>query len=348
MMSEILAAILRANLVGAGAVLAVLILRVPARRIFGPELAYTLWAAPPLAALATLLPARSIDGDAGHAMAEAVSSFAGPGLTLWALGMAATAVGLAIVQLRFLAQARAGRVGPSVVGVIAPRIIMPRLDGTFTAEECALIRAHEREHVIRQDPRASALAATLQAFCWFNPIVHLGARLMRLDQELACDAAVLRRHPRDRCLYAKTLLKTQLSTQPLPFGCYWPPHGTHPLEIRVRLLKDTRRHDGLTGPVLVATALVTAAVAAWSVQPPTPRHILPIYQLWDAQKGHHMSAILITMPARDRAERGGAVRPNADNCRQATETPPILRPTARIAQVLMECPPIYPRYREVA
>ncbi len=305
MMSEVLAAILRANLVGAAAVLAVLILRLPARRLFGPELAYTLWAAPPLAAFATLLPARSIEGEAGHAMAEAVSSFAAMGLAIWALGLATTAAGLAVAQLRFLAQARAGRAGPSVVGVIAPRIVMPPADGTYSNEELALIRAHEREHVTRQDPRAAALAASLQALCWFNPLVHLGAHLMRLDQELACDAAVLRQRPRDRCLYAKTLLKTQLTTQPLPFGCYWPSRGTHPLEVRIALLKDTRRHDGLMGPVLVATTVFIAAVTAWNVQPPVPRHPLPIHQLWDAQQGKHMSVMLITWPARERAERVG-------------------------------------------
>ena len=305
MMSEVLAAILRANLVGAVAVLAVLILRIPARRLFGPELAYTLWAAPPLAALATLLPARSVEGDTGHAMAEAVSGFAAAGLAIWAIGLAATAAGLAVAQLRFLAQARAGRAGPSVVGVIAPRIVMPQADGTYSNEELALIRAHEREHVARQDPRAAALAASLQAFCWFNPLVHLGAHLMRLDQELACDAAVLRQRPRDRCLYARTLLKTQLASQPLPFGCYWPSRGTHPLELRIALLKDTRRHEGLAGPVLVATAVVIAAITAWNVQPPVPRHPLPIHQLWDAQQGRHMSVMLITWPARERVERVG-------------------------------------------
>ena len=305
MMSEVLAAILRANLVGAVAVLAVLILRIPARRLFGPELAYTLWAAPPLAAFATLLPARSVEGDTGHAMAEAVSGFAAAGLAIWALGLAATAAGLAVAQLRFLAQARAGRAGPSVVGVISPRIVMPRADGTYTSDETTLIRAHEREHVARQDPRAAAVAATLQTLCWFNPLVHLGAYLMRLDQELACDAAVLRHRPRDRCLYARTLLKTQLTTQPLPFGCYWPSRGAHPLEVRIALLKDTRRHDGLTGPVLIGTALFTCAVAAWSVQPPVPRHPLPIHQLWDAQQGKRMSVMLITWPARERAERVG-------------------------------------------
>ena len=301
MMSEVLAAILRANLVGAAAILAVLILRIPARRLFGPELAYTLWAAPPLVAFATLLPARSIEGDTGHAMAEAVSSFAATGLAIWALGLAATAAGLAVAQLRFLAQARAGRAGPSVVGVIAPRVVMPRNEGIYTSEETALIRAHEREHVSRQDPRAAALAAVLQALCWFNPLAHLGAYLMRLDQELACDAAVLRRRPGDRCLYAKTLLKTQLTSQSLPFGCHWPSRGVHPLEVRIALLKTTRRHEGLAGPLLVATTVLIAAVAAWNVQPPVPRHPLPIHQLWDAQQGKRMSVMLITWPARDRS-----------------------------------------------
>ena len=75
--------------------------------------------------------------------------------------------------------------------------------------------------------------------------------------------------------------------------------------MRIRSLKDTRYHDGLTGPVLIGAALFACAVAAWSVQPPVPRHPLPIHQLWDAQQGKHMSVMLITWPARERAERLG-------------------------------------------
>ena len=310
MMSELFATVLRANLVAAAAILAVLILRRPTRRLFGPELAYGLWAAPPLAIFATLLPARSIEGAAGHALAEAVADISLPGLTLWALGVAATAAGLAWAQLRFLAEARAGRVGPSVVGVISPQIVMPRDDGSYSDEERALIRAHEREHVARQDPRARAVAAVLQAAGWFNPLIHLGAHVMRLDQELACDAAVLRRRPRDRCLYARTLLKTQLATQPLPFGCYWPARGAHPLEVRVALLKDTQPHDSLTGALLISAAILTCAITAWSVQPPAPRHPLPIHQLWGAQQGRHMSVMLITWPAREDS-RGELIGRNA-------------------------------------
>ena len=298
MMSEILAAILRANLILGVAVLAVLLLRVPFRRLFGAELAYTLWAAPPLATLATLLPARTILGASSHPLAEAVADVSAEGISIWAMGVALVSATLIRAQLRFMAEARAGRTSASVVGVISPRIILPREDGTFTDAERALIRAHEREHVARQDPRATALAAALQALCWFNPLAWIGGRVMRLDQELACDAAVLRKRPADRGLYARTLLKSQLATQSLPLGCYWPARSAHPLEVRIGLLRDTRRHDGLTGPMLIAATLFAATVSAWSVQPPLPRQPLPIYQLWAAQQGKHMSVMLITWPAR--------------------------------------------------
>ena len=303
MMSEVLAAILRANLILAVAVLAILLVRVPVRRLFGAELAYTLWVAPPLMILATLLPARSILGASSNPLAEAVVDVSAEGLSIWAFGVLMAASGLIHAQLRFLAEARAGRAGASVVGVISPRIILPRQDGTFTDAERALIRAHEREHVARQDPRATALAAVLQTLCWFNPLAWIGAHVMRLDQELACDAAVLRRRPGDRSLYAKTLLKSQLANQVLPFGCYWPARGTHPLEVRIGLLKDTRRHDGLTGPLLIIATVFAGAVSAWNVQPPFTRQPLPIHQLWDAQQARHMSVMLITWPARDRGDR---------------------------------------------
>ena len=48
-MTEVLEALLRANVAGALAVLAVLALRVPVRLRFGPEVAYGLWLTPVLA-----------------------------------------------------------------------------------------------------------------------------------------------------------------------------------------------------------------------------------------------------------------------------------------------------------
>jgi beta-lactamase regulating signal transducer with metallopeptidase domain len=51
----------------------------------------------------------------------------------------------------------------------------------------------------------------------------------------------VRARPAARALYGHTLLKTQLAATPLPFGCYWPARGLHPLEVRIGLLK--RRAD---------------------------------------------------------------------------------------------------------
>ena len=300
MMAEVLAALLRANLVGAAAILAILALRLAARRLFGPEVAYWLWAAPPLAAFSTLLPPRTEEGAAARdALAAVVDHISAPALLAWGVGAAAIIALLARQQFRFLAEVRAGRAGPAVVGVIAPRIVMPA-GGGYSEAERALIRAHERQHVVRQDPRAGALASLLQALCWFNPLVHVAAHTMRLDQELACDAAVLRRRPGDRALYARTLRKTQLASQGLPFGCYWPSRATHPLEVRVGLLRQAGRHDGLAGPVVVACALAGCAWAGWRAQPPAPRplELVEHYRANAQDNGPTMSVVLISMPAR--------------------------------------------------
>lgn len=301
MTTEVLAALVRTNLVGAAAVLLVLALRIPARRLFGPQVAYGLWAAPPLAAFATLLPARTEKGaHTVNFIATTMGDHSGLILTILAAGALVACVGLAWSQHRFMLAVRAGNAGPAVVGVIAPRIVMPADDGGYTAEERALIRAHEREHIDRMDTRAGALASALQALCWFNPLVHVGAHAMRLDQELACDAAVLRRRPRERALYARTLLKTQLASQALPFGCHWPARSPHPLEVRVGLLRTTNPYDGLLGPLVIITALAVAAYVGWRVQPPVPPPPAMV-ELWRANTGPTMSVLLINAPPRSKS-----------------------------------------------
>ena len=63
----------------------------------------------------------------------------------------------------------------------------------------------------------------------------LGA--LRHDQELACDAAVLREHGAQRRNYANAMLKTQSAAFALPVGCPWSPR--HPLTERIAMLKLT-------------------------------------------------------------------------------------------------------------
>lgn len=268
-MAEVLAALAGVNLAAGLAILLVLAARPAVRRTFGPEVAYGLWAIPPAAGLATLLPARIVEGPPS-APATGEVSHAAALLALWLIGVILAALSLAVLQIRFLHLARAGRTGPAVIGVIAPRLVMPRDDDTYSEEERALVRAHEREHMARGDPRANALLAAAQCLCWFNPLVHLAAGFIRLDQELACDAAVLRRRGVAKAAYARALLKVQMSSGALPLGARWLARGAHPLELRIASLARPPRRDTLAGPILVTAAVTASIVAAWGGQPPVP------------------------------------------------------------------------------
>ena len=234
-----------ANLAAGAAILAVVALRSPARRFFGAEAAYGLWGAPicvlACAVLMALVPPDS-ETLSFAAKAGARAPALGQLLLLWLTGFALMLLRLFVAQARFQSEVRAGRAGPAVIGLISPHIVMPADDTGYTPQEWELIRAHERAHIARKDPRAAALTAMMQCALWCNPLVHFAAFLVRLDQELACDAAVVMRRPHARTLYARTLLKTQLAATPLPLGCYWLARGQHPLELRIRGLKPRPGH----------------------------------------------------------------------------------------------------------
>jgi beta-lactamase regulating signal transducer with metallopeptidase domain len=278
-MTDFVGVVLNANLAAGAAVLLVAAVRRPVRRAFGAEVAYGLWLAAPLAAVAGALPARTrLAAAAGtphpaHAASGLLQAI-GPALPLlWAVGAAVAAAALVWGQLRFLQRERAGAAGPAMVGVVSPRFVTPAdYETRFTADERRIIRAHERTHLDRGDAHVNALIAAAQVLSWFNPLVHLAGRLARQDQELACDAAVLRRLPVARRRYAEALLKTQLGTCALPLGCYWPAPAPHPLEVRIGMLRaaaPTARR-AVAGQLAVLALAVGAAGAAWAVKPPRP------------------------------------------------------------------------------
>ncbi len=92
---------------------------------------------------------------------------------------------------------------------------------------------------------------------------------MRIDQELACDEAVVSRFPDARRAYAEVLVKAQMATLPLPLGCYWPSAAEHPLVERVAMLR--RKHIGAArrsiGVAALAVLCAGAGVAAWASEP---------------------------------------------------------------------------------
>ncbi|HEV2532405.1 M56 family metallopeptidase [Phenylobacterium sp.] len=284
-MSEALIALLRANLAAAIAVALVLILRRPARAMFGASVAYGLWTLVPLAALAMLAPARMVTV-AQPAAAQAIEMIqaaptryaAGPqSLDLWPLAGAVWAAGVAISlvhlvwrQRQFGRAAREGRAGPAVIGVLRPSIVKPSdFEGRYTEREQLVVLAHERTHIARHDPRINAAVALARCVNWFNPLIHAAAHYLRIDQELACDAQVVAAHPGARRAYAEAMLKTQLAARPLPLGCYWPAEGAHPLAERIGLLarKTPSSRRRKVGARCIALLALAGAGAAWAGRP---------------------------------------------------------------------------------
>jgi beta-lactamase regulating signal transducer with metallopeptidase domain len=312
MATDVLIGLIHMNLAAAAAILVELALRSRARGHFGAELAYSLWISVPIAAVAALLPAAAATriyppGVGPHfdpifmASQALDQSPAGPLLTIWLLG---AALGVAVVarrQLRFLRMARLGLAGPAVTGFFAPRIIMPAdADTLYSPEERALIRAHERTHIDRGDPRTNGFIAFAQCLFWFNPLVHLAAHEARLDQELACDATVLTHRSSQKRLYAETLLKTQIGGVATPLGCHWLTGAApHPLEQRIRALRgpaldDQRRDMGL---LAIGFTLALAAFGAWKAQPAAiAQGMPPAYAPIEIE--HNMQALILSPTAR--------------------------------------------------
>lgn len=278
MIADLLANLLWANVQAGLAILAVLAARRPVRALCGAQAAYALWLAVPLVFLASLAPAAEAEGATAallqaHVLAPRFRLHPPQGLAaVWAAGATLSIGLLAWGQLRFLARARAGLAGPAVVGVITPRLVTPDdFEERYSQAERALIRAHERAHIERDDPKTNAAMALAQCLCWFNPLVHVAVYFARLDQELACDATVMATRSRQRRLYAQTMLKTQLNGSPLPLGCHWLA-GAHPLEVRIGALaapavRDAQLQAGAWGAAILA---IVAAYGAWAAKPPAP------------------------------------------------------------------------------
>jgi len=271
MLIELLAiTLLRAQLAAAVGVLVVLALRVPVRRLVGSEAAYKLWRLAPAAALASVFPSLSDALGAGAAQQPPERLLAMGFLVVWLAGVVGLAGFIALAERAFRKRARQGLEGPAVMGVFCPRLVIPfDFAQRFDAAERELVLAHERAHMRRGDPRGNLIIAACQALGWLNPIVHLGAAVARLDQEIACDGDVVALHPKARKRYAETLMKAHAFTAASPLACAF---GRHPLLSRVRVIAGPApvSSEGLTAAVTLGALTVMIVMGVWTLAPRGP------------------------------------------------------------------------------
>ena len=276
---------------------AVLLVRTPVRRLFGPQVAYALWALPALRLVLPPMPqgwreiatpisragetiAVYVIEPAGTAAVASVPQYPSLGLVagaFWGAGAAVFLVWHLIQHSRFCARmlgtaerlddqqgvrviASPAAPGPLAFGVVRRYVAFPRdFDDRYDADERALALAHEIGQHQRGDQIANWVALVVLALHWFNPVAWHAFRRFRADQELANDARVLAgRSAVDRHIYACAIVKAAHGGA-VSAACHL--HTITDLKGRLRMLTTSRtsRRRLAAGTVSVGL-LVTAGL----------------------------------------------------------------------------------------
>lgn len=296
MPNEVLGILVRLSVVGSVGIVLVGVLRAPARRVVGIEAAYWLWLLVPASLIGVLLPRAPfcLCGPASLVsplvirgigtpleLAPQVESSQYPlALTVaWGVGAAAALAYFGCGQhllrrsLGLLQRRPDGTYAsptakhPMLVGLWGPRIVVPSdFESRYSGIERAIILAHERAHVGRHDALTNGIALILVCLFWFNPIGYWAWSRFRFDQELACDAAVLRRERVSRRRYARALAKAEIATWiAVAFG--W--RRRHPLIKRVAMLghRTPSRTQRVVGHALALVLMLCGTYVVWAAQP---------------------------------------------------------------------------------
>jgi beta-lactamase regulating signal transducer with metallopeptidase domain len=223
-----------------------------------------------LVATARLLPARAI----------------GIVSALWLVSSIATLATLAFVHLRVRRARRAWpaaelqgqrvritpTLGPAVVGVVNPEIVVPRWLLQRTDEEQRLVVAHESEHLRGRDHVLLAGATLAAALVPWHPAMWWMLARLRLAIELDCDARVLRRGVPAR-RYGAVLIDLAGQCSGFRVGATALADEASHLERRLLAMKPTpSNHVHIRAAVLFACAGISL-LAACEAKVPTAAEI---------------------------------------------------------------------------
>jgi beta-lactamase regulating signal transducer with metallopeptidase domain len=78
-------------------------------------------------------------------------------------------------------------------GFARPKVILPAAAAAWTDERVRVVLTHELAHIRRGDWIVQLSAELLRAIYWFNPLLWLACRRLRLESEHACDDEVMSR-----------------------------------------------------------------------------------------------------------------------------------------------------------
>jgi TonB family protein len=284
----------------------VLLLRRPARHVFGAGAAFTLWVLPVVLALAPLLPEqvapRAMIVVPGltvtpHLAAPVVArsfaiDWAQGSVAIWLVGAAVALLRLVVHYLRLLRgmrrlpeawvrtlieavpnpdmrRLRVHDAGPAVLWALPRSLVLLPADFPARFDNAAtreLVLRHELTHARRGDAWWSLAMEVASALLWFHPLAWLARPRFRLDQELACDATSLRASPERTAQYAHALLES-VAMLPAPALIPWLAEP----QLKERIAMITRIPPGAlrrrTGYIAAAALLAVGLIVAGGQSP---------------------------------------------------------------------------------
>lgn len=163
-------------------------------------------------------------------------------------------------------------IGPAVVGLFRPRIVLPDVIARESADRLLPILAHELVHIRRGDLWVSLLSTISRAVWWFHPLVWWVTREVSREIERACDEEVLGTldcRPQD---YARSLLCVLEHKHTLRAVPAFP--GVRPVEVtsqrmeRIMNLRQGRRRSHWMPRLLLLTGAALILPGAVASQEP--------------------------------------------------------------------------------
>ncbi|HET8635784.1 MAG TPA: TonB family protein [Acidobacteriaceae bacterium] len=294
-------------------------LRKPLSRWLGAEYAYCLWLLIPLHLLGNLLLPQTVAVAPIElpvtlvvSPGAAVAPSAGTPTVLWVLGglwIAGAVYYLArlLLQLaalrRLVRQSRPAIPGefsaagptnisarfstavstPFAAGWLKPLLLLPDdFTRRYSTEEQILIVSHENAHMRRRDNICNLLARLIGCVFWFHPLFIVAQRCYRFDQEVACDALVLRQcRSHERQVYGHALVKSAARRPAVTVVSPWQSRST----IKERIMNLNTHHKrpvrnlvagALLAPVLIMGTLSLSANVMAGAKPTPPNGAIPI------------------------------------------------------------------------
>ena len=205
---------------------------------------------------------------------------------LWALATLIVALSFVIVYLR-VRRARRGwpvvdllgqrvriapTIGPLVLGIVRPEIIVPRWILDRSRDEQRVILAHEAAHVQARDPIVLTIVCALVALMPWNPGLWVMLSRLRLAIEVDCDTRVLRGGVSARS-YSSLLVDVAERATPLRLAATALADDSSHLHQRILAMHPRRPSHPLLRGVSVALIGLAALLAACEAKMPTAAQI---------------------------------------------------------------------------